>query len=179
MHIAISGYSGCGNTTVSRLLAKATGFELINFTFRNLAEEKGISFEQLRALAQTDSSYDIELDKRQVEMAMSATNSILASRLAIWMLKSADLKVFLDISAQERSRRVFAREGGNLKYWHKHTVDRDANDTQRYKKLYNIDNTDLSSGFKKDEVLVIKSDKATAEEIVDIILTRINFRSSR
>lgn len=173
MHIAISGYSGCGNTTVSRLLAKLTGFSLVNFTFRNLADEKNMSFEQLRSLAQSDSSFDIELDKRQVEMALSTPNSILASRLAIWMLKSADLKVFLDISADERSRRVFNREGGDLEYWREHTLSRDAQDTNRYKQLYNIDNTDLEKGFKPNEVLVIKSDKATPEEIADIILQKV------
>ena len=41
MRIAISGKSGCGNTTVTRLVSEALGFEMINFTFRSLAEEIG------------------------------------------------------------------------------------------------------------------------------------------
>lgn len=40
LRIAISGRSGCGNTTVSTLLAQKLGVKLINFTFRQLAAEK-------------------------------------------------------------------------------------------------------------------------------------------
>ena len=40
LRIAISGKSGCGNTTVSGLLAQKLGIKLINYTFRQLAEEK-------------------------------------------------------------------------------------------------------------------------------------------
>jgi cytidylate kinase len=43
LRIAISGKSGCGNTTVSTLLAKTLGIKLINYTFRQLAEEKGMT----------------------------------------------------------------------------------------------------------------------------------------
>ena len=39
IRIAISGKSGCGNTTVSGLLAQKLGIKLINYTFRQLAEE--------------------------------------------------------------------------------------------------------------------------------------------
>ena len=37
IRIAISGKSGCGNTTVSSLLAERLGVKLFNFTFRQLA----------------------------------------------------------------------------------------------------------------------------------------------
>ena len=42
--IAVSGKSGCGNSTVSRLLADKLGLKLINYTFHNMAEEAGIPF---------------------------------------------------------------------------------------------------------------------------------------
>jgi cytidylate kinase len=34
LRIAISGKSGCGNTTVSRMVAEKLGLRFINFTFR-------------------------------------------------------------------------------------------------------------------------------------------------
>ncbi len=46
MRIAISGKSGCGNTTVSTLVADRMNYKMINFTFRTLAKEKGIEFWQ-------------------------------------------------------------------------------------------------------------------------------------
>jgi cytidylate kinase len=67
--IAVSGKSGCGNTTVSRLLASALGLRFINFTFRNLAEERGVDMAEVLALAASDDGWDREVDRRQVEGA--------------------------------------------------------------------------------------------------------------
>lgn len=175
MHIAVSGYSGCGNTTTSKALAKKLDATLINFTFRDLAKEKGIEFETFRSLAEKDDSFDKELDRRQVEMALCAPSTVLASRLAIWMLKDADFKVFLDISLSERARRVWEREGGEYDFWFSHTQKRDDADNARYKKLYSIDNRDLKSGFD-DKLFIIKDDKATPEKIVDMIICEMKNR---
>ena len=49
LRIAISGKSGCGNTTVSGLLAQKLGIKLINYTFRQLAEEKGMTLKEVSA----------------------------------------------------------------------------------------------------------------------------------
>ena len=54
--IAVSGKSGCGNSTVSRLLAEKLGLKLINYTFHNMAEEAGIPFEELCLKAENDPS---------------------------------------------------------------------------------------------------------------------------
>jgi len=47
LRVAISGRSGCGNTTVSTLLSQLLGVKLINFTFRNLAQELGLFLRSL------------------------------------------------------------------------------------------------------------------------------------
>jgi DNA ligase (NAD+) len=47
LRIAISGKSGCGNTTVSTLLSQKLNIKLINYTFRQLAEEKGLTLAQV------------------------------------------------------------------------------------------------------------------------------------
>ena len=43
VRIAISGKSGCGNTTVSSLLAKTLDITLINYTFRQMAAERNMT----------------------------------------------------------------------------------------------------------------------------------------
>jgi cytidylate kinase len=43
--ITISGKSGCGNSTISKLIAEKFGYEHINLTLRQIAEEQGITFE--------------------------------------------------------------------------------------------------------------------------------------
>ena len=96
LRIAISGKSGCGNTTVSTLLSQKLNIKLINYTFRQLAEEKGLTLAQVIENAKTDDSYDKYVDTHQVELAKKES-CVLGSRLAIWMLKEANLKVYLKL----------------------------------------------------------------------------------
>lgn len=139
LRIAISGKSGCGNTTVSTLLSEKLGVKLINYTFRQLASEKGLSLAQVIENAKNDDSYDKYVDNHQVELA-KAESCVLGSRLAIWMLKEADLKVYLYASDDIRANRVFTREGGDLQEIKDFTAMRDREDHERYMKLYSIDN---------------------------------------
>lgn len=175
MRIAISGKSGCGNTTVSTLLAKKTGFPMVNFTFRQMAQERGIDFWTFCEMAEKDDNIDRELDERMVKMAMQTENSILGSRLAIWNMQEADLKVYLTASDEERARRITKREGGTIEEQLEITRRRDTNDTERYKRIYGIDNNDTSVAD-----LVIDTEGKTPEEIVDIILNAsYNLKASK
>lgn len=169
MRIAISSKSGCGNTTVSTLLSEKLGYPMVNFTFRQMAQERGVDFWTFCRMAEDDYDIDRELDRRQVEMAMEQKDCILASRLAIWMLKEADLKVYLTATAETRAKRVYTREGGSLEERYKETVRRDENDTNRYKTIYGIDNT------KPEKVadLIIATDQKTPEEIVSLIIEEV------
>ena len=170
IRIAISGKSGCGNTTVSGLLAKTLGVTLINYTFRQLAAEKGMTLPEVIEAAKTDDSYDKYVDKHQVELAL-AEPCVLGSRLAIWMLKEADLKVYLFASDETRARRVFNREGGDLQAIKDFTAMRDSEDTRRYKEFYNIDNNDYAFCD-----LIIDVNEKTPDEIVGVIIDELKSR---
>ena len=160
LRIAISGASGCGNTTVSTLLADTLGIPCINYTFRNLAKELDMPLKTV-----------IEQDSRQVEQALKSS-CVLGSRLAIWMLKEADLKVYLYASAAVRAARIFQREGGNLEQIKTFTAMRDSDDTRRYKELYNIDNTDYAFADMQ-----IDTEHYTPELIVGLIIDELLRRS--
>lgn len=170
VRIAISGKSGCGNTTVSTMLSKKLGIKLVNFTFRQLAQEKGLTLAQVIENAKTDDSYDITVDTRQVELAKSES-SVLGSRLAIWVLKEADLKVYLYASDQTRAQRIFNREGGDIEEIKKFTAMRDGEDSRRYQKLYQIDNNDY-----KFADLIIDTAKYKPKQIVKIICRELKKR---
>ncbi len=173
MRIAVSSKSGCGNTTVSTMLSEKLGYPMVNFTFRQMAEERGMSFWDFCALAEKDYDIDRELDRRQVEMAMSEKNCILASRLAVWMLKDADLKVYLAATAETRAGRIQKREGGTIEERMEETLRRDRNDSRRYMEVYGIDNSN------PEEVcdLIIATDELTPDEIVDIIIGKVREKS--
>ncbi|MCI7807591.1 MAG: AAA family ATPase [Bullifex sp.] len=169
MRIAISSKSGCGNTTVTTLLAEKLGYKMVNFTFRQLAAERGVDFWTFCRMAEADDDIDRELDRRQVEMAMAEENCVLGSRLAIWMLEKADLKVYLQATSETRAKRVLKREGGSLEERMAQTEMRDRNDSARYKRIYGIDNSDTSVAD-----LVIDTDDRTPEEIVELISEKLS-----
>ena len=174
MRIAISSRSGCGNTTVTRLVSEKLGYPMINFTFRQMAEERGMEFWDFCRLAEKDDEIDRELDRRQVEMAMAVPDCVLGSRLAIWMLRDADLKVYLTASAETRARRILKREGGTFEQRYNQTVGRDSHDSARYMRIYGIDNTSA------EEVadIVIATDERTPEEIASIIIDAVRSKES-
>lgn len=171
LRIAVSGLSGCGNTTVSTLLAASLGISCINYTFRNLAKELDMPLKKLIEAAKTDFQYDRLIDARQVEQAQR-DSCVLGSRLAVWMLKEADLKVYLYASAEARARRILQREGGSLESIKAFTAMRDSDDTRRYKVLYNIDNTDCSIAD-----MCIDTEQYAPEAIVTLILNELVKRS--
>ncbi len=171
LRVAISGKSGCGNTTVSTLLAQKLNVKLINFTFRQLAAEKNLTLAQVIENAKTDDSYDIAVDTRQVELAKKES-CVLGSRLAIWMLKEADFKVYLIADDNVRAQRILNREGGSLEEIKSFTAMRDSEDSRRYKKLYNIDNSNFDFADLKIDTALL-----TPEQIVEKILLELEKRN--
>ena len=163
IYIAISGRSGCGNTTVSRDIAERLGLKFINYTFRSIAKEDGISFEEVCHRAEKSDDDDLRVDQTQVKLARRQP-SVLGSRLAIWMLEEADLKVFLTGSPKNRAARIQHREGGTLEEQLAATTARDKRDHDRYKRLYDIDNNDFSLAD-----LVVNTDRLNAVQVADII----------
>jgi cytidylate kinase len=168
MKIAISGKSGCGNTTVSRLVSDMLGIRFINFTFRSLAEERGMSLAEVLAEAAKDDSWDREVDRRQVALARESGGCVLGSRLAIWMLEEADLKVYLKAAPETRAKRIVNREGGTLESVAAFTAERDRQDRERYMRIYAIDNDDY--GFAD---LIIDTDVLDPTQIADLIVRRV------
>ena len=164
LRIAISGKSGCGNTTVSKLLAEKLDIAVINFTFRSLSEETGLSLAEIIERAKNDDGFDKAVDTRQLELARKES-CVLGSRLAIWMLKEADFKVYLRAGEDVRARRICKRECGDIEKVKAFTRMRDAEDSGRYKKLYNIDNNDFSFAD-----LIIDTEQYNPEQIVDMSL---------
>jgi len=165
--IAISGRSGCGNTTVSKMVAEKLNLKFINFTFRSLAEEKNTTLKDIMELAGKDDSIDKEVDERQTKLAAESGGCVLGSRLAVWILKEADLKIYLDADPRIRASRIVTREGGKLEEVAAFTAERDKKDHDRYLRLYGIDTDDFQ--FVD---LVVDAGNYTAEQIRDMIVER-------
>ena len=164
MKIAISGKSGCGNSTVSRIVAKRLGYKLVNYTFHSIAQEIGVSFDEMCEMAEQEDKWDLYVDERQVEMTREG-DTVLGSRLAIWVLEDADFRVYLDARMDVRAGRIQRREGGELDQVSTNTAARDKRDHDRYLRLYGIDN----NNFRFVD-LVVDTEDMTPEEIADVII---------
>ena len=168
IRIAISGKSGCGNTTVSKIVADNLGLQFINYTFRSLADEMKLDFKKVLELAEKDDSFDIRVDETQVKMAMESSGCVLGSRLAIWMLKEANLKVYLYADPAVRAGRIIKREGERLESAADFTAKRDKRDHERYLRIYKIDNDDYQFAD-----MIINTESLSPVQIGDLIVSRV------
>ena len=139
---------------MSKIVARRLGYRLVNYTFHSVADELGVSFEEMCEMAEHDDKWDRYVDRRQVEMAREG-NTVLGSRLAIWVLPDADFRVYLDAPIDVRAARIQKREGGSFSEVLKKTVLR----------LYNIDNNNY--GFVD---LVVDTQNLTPEDVADRIV---------
>jgi cytidylate kinase len=172
LRIAISGKSGCGNTTVSRLVAAQLGFRVVNYTFKDLAKDKGMTFDEICLLAETDSQYDLTIDRMQVQLAREG-GCVLGSRLAIWLLRETAFTVYLQAALEVRAARIAKREGKELSVAMGETKERDRRDHDRYARLYGYDVNDF--GFA---VLVVDAGRSPDEIAREIVTRAVGSASS-
>jgi CMP/dCMP kinase len=171
--IAISGKSGCGNTSVSRIVAARLGIRLVNYTFKDLARDRGMSFEELAARAETDPQYDFTLDDMQVRRA-EAGPCVLGSRLAIWLLREKAFTVYLEAPLEVRAARIAQREGKDPEVAFRETEARDRRDHDRYARLYGYDVDDFSFA-----AIVLDAARLTQEEEADRIIAAASSAAGR
>jgi len=159
LRVAISGKSGCGNTTVSRLVAERLGLRMVNYTFKNLARERGVTFEDICILAETDPQYDLTIDRMQVKLAEEG-QCVLGSRLAIWLLREIAFTVYLRAPLDVRAGRIAQREGKDLATALRETEARDMRDHDRYSRLYGYDVNNYEFA-----ALVVEADKLSQDDV--------------
>jgi cytidylate kinase len=193
LFITVSGPPGCGATTLTEGLAEALncGYVIGGDIFRDLAEERDLSLQQLIAKAEEDDTIDRALDKRLRRIAeqWGAANKafILESRLAGWLAGNrADLRIWLDAPEEIRIERLSdyevsyeierpaEREDVSLR----HLDDegeigpllrvREVSEAGRYESYYGIDVEDQS--FYD---LSINTARWDAETVLEMVLTAI------
>jgi len=164
MIIAISGLSGCGKNSVGEKVAAKLGLRPVQVSFKEEAKRRGLGLMELQELASKDPALDRRLDEKIVAEA-SKGNCVVMTWLGPWMVKNADLRVWLNASEEERARRVSGRDRMGLAKAREHVRKRDANNMERYRKFYNIDINDRSI-FD----LEVNTDRFNPEQSSEIIV---------
>ena len=171
--ITISGTPGSGKSTVAILLEKKLGISYVysGMIFRELAEEHNMTLEEFGKYCEQNSKIDKKLDERQLEIIKKG-NVILEGRLAGWLAHQNGIpafKVLLDTDLGTRVKRIIKREKGSIEQRKKEILERERSEATRYKNYYRIDLKD-----KSIYDLIIDSGNKTPEDIVDIIVKKID-----
>jgi len=178
MRIAISSLSGCGNTTVSRLVAERLKLHYINYTFRSLAQDLGMAFEKIQAESKRTPRYDYDVDRRQVALIEKTPRCVVGSRLAVWLdderirnkigvqAPPFDLKVWIYAPLNERAKRISKREKKTFARVLEDTLYRDEENEQRYLSLYGIN----VANFPRAVNITINTERFSAEQVADLVV---------
>ncbi len=173
MLITIWWKAGSGKGTVSKLLAKKLGYEIISVwdMKRKLAAEMWINiieFNKMWDNPENAKEFDLKYEEYQQSLKLS-DNIILDSRLWFYAQPKA-FKILLDVDEEIAWERIFkAKRETDKNTTKKHAIDevkeRNSNDEARYMKLYNIDLWNPNNYN-----LVIDTSERTPEEVLQIIL---------
>jgi cytidylate kinase len=165
MRIAISGHSGCGNTTATTNVGNALNLRVHNYTFRDLAKDLNMDFEELHHDAPSNFIYDYLTDLKLIRAALR-DNVIVGSRLAAWLM-DAELRIWLHAPLEARAARINKREREKSSSYEQvlyKTLLRDKQNHSRYLHLYGIDMEDHS-----DFDVIINTDLLSAEQVSSLI----------
>jgi CMP/dCMP kinase len=173
LKIAISGHSGCGNTTATNNVGTTLGLDVVNYTFRDLAHDLDLPFETIQQKASKTRIYDFLTDLNLMRASLRP-RVVVGSRLAGWLV-DADLRVWLHAPLEARAERIFQREPDKHAGYESvlyRTLQRDEQNRKRYLEVYGIDINDHS-----DFDIIINTEKLTAEQVSSLIVAAARWAS--
>ena len=172
--ITVSGPPGSGTSTLVEKLANEYSWQSLNGgdIFRKEAKDRNLTVGQFSELCKTNLDVDKSLDeilKKEIENPNGA--EIIESRLSGWwahLMEVDCLRVWVNVSPEECARRIQKREGGNFEDRLVLSQQRQIDDKERYRILYDIDLDDMSAYS-----LIIDADDISAEEVFSIVKSEI------
>ncbi|KZX11223.1 (d)CMP kinase [Methanobrevibacter curvatus] len=169
MIITIGGLAGTGTTTASEVLSKKLDIPFISAgdIFRTLAKESGMSILEFSEFAEDNNDVDIDIDRRQSEIAKKSENLILEGRLSAHFV-DADLKVWLTAPLDIRTNRICDRESKPYDLAIEEILIRENSEALRYKEIHNIDISNLELYD-----LIVNTNSFNPEAIANLILTSL------
>jgi len=177
MILVIGGPPGSGKTTVAERWAGARGYVLVSAgtRFRAMAQERGMTLEELGRAAEKDPSIDRALDGAVLDeiRAKHAAEAriVVDGRIQAYLLtrqRIPCLKILIDAPLDVRARRIAQRETTKVADAKREILAREASERVRYRAIYGID---LQGTSVFD--LVIDSGDKTPDEIVSMIAARV------
>lgn len=153
MIITISGKPCTGKSTMAEIFVKKYGFERIyaGAVFKQVAREMNKDITELVGSEQIyEVDYRVDNELKKIYETRSNENILIESRTA-WSFMPDAFNVFVDVSDEVMAARLFNSErsilerGENIDEAKRKVQERYNNDVERYKKIYNIDCSNLDN----------------------------------
>ena len=175
MIITVSGPAGSGTTTASKILSQKIGIPYISAgdIFRQMAAERNMDILEFSKFAEENEDIDIEIDKRQSQIAKEHDNLIIEGRLSGHFV-DADLKLWFIAPLDVRTKRISQRENKPYEIVKEEILTRSKSEAKRYHEIHNIDIENLEIYD-----LIINTGNFHPESIADIILKAVEVISCR
>ena len=174
MIITLTGKPCSGKSSVAKVIKEKYHFKIysVGEIFKEEAKNRNMSVEDFNKFLMSDPKYDNFIDNKTSELGKMWKNDdvLFDSRLA-WHFIPHSFKVFLDLDEEEMAKRLAnsdrtgKEQYRNIEEARRTLISRFNTENERYKKIYNIDNTNF-----KNYDLVLSSKNKTPEEIADYIM---------
>lgn len=165
MIITIGGLAGTGTTTAARLLSEKLKIPFVSAgdIFRQMAAENGQDILTFSKFAENNIEVDLEIDRRQAQMAKEAEDLIVEGRLSAHFV-DADLKVWMIAPFGVRAHRISGRESKPVEVTKKEIKIREDSEASRYLDIHQIDihNMEIYD-------LILNTNSFQAEKVAEII----------
>ena len=170
--VTVSGPPGSGTSTLVKRIVDEYSWKSLNGgdIFRSEAHRRGLTVGQFSDLCKEDLDVDRSLDSiLKKELQDIKGSEIIESRLSGWwahMMGIDCLRIWVDVSPEECARRIQNREGGDFETQLQLSQQRQMDDKERYRILYDIDLDDMSPYS-----LIINADDIDADEVYALVDT--------
>lgn len=151
MKISISGTPASGKSSIARKVAEKLGYKHFSMgdLQREIANEKGVTIQELSKLECQDESIDKMLDEKQKKLGQDNDNFVIDSRLAPHFIPDA-VKIFVDADPNIRAERRLNQKRNEESFEspsdaHDSMMQRQKTDRDRFVKYYNFDFLDMTN----------------------------------
>lgn len=172
MHITITGKTGSGKTTISKLISERMGYERYSTGEyqREIAQKMGVNMVEMNNIMSDNISYDHLIDNtvERISLERADDNIIFDSRMA-WHFAHNSLRVFISIDPSIAGERVFQNPRPQEPYQSaeeaaRQLVLRSEAENLRFRSIYGVDNFDYANYD-----LIIDSSYSDPSDFVPII----------
>lgn len=187
--ICVAGLTACGKSTVARRLAKKYELNYVSggTVLKELAIKAGYrakdkgwweTREGMRFLEERlrVSKFDKQIDANLLELAEQG-NVVLDSWTMPWLSRKG-FKIWLEVSTEERAKRLANRDGINMKKAAQVIKDKDGKTKLIYEHLYGFKLGEDYSPFD----LILDSEQLTSDEVfktLSLVIDRLVLKRSR